>query len=349
LTCDHTLILMTDANRPLNAAVIGCGRMGKLHARVYAQLPGVKLVGVVDGDADFASAAAQIYHTQAFATVEELLGHHKVDLATVAVPTTSHVAAALPLIEKGVSVLVEKPLAGSVSECEQLVAAAKRAGVVTMVGHIERFNPAVRSLRDLGIRPGFIEVTRISPLTFRSIDVGVVLDMMIHDIDIVLSLAQSEVVEVSSTGVRVLSEAAEDVANARIKFASGCVANLTASRLAMKTERKLRVFSSDAYVSLDYQKKQGMVIRKGKNLQAIRDVVDQIRAGTIDDISQIDYAELVEMQELSIDDVEPIRAELESFVGAVRGQHASEVPFEDGLKAVALAQQIVAGVPASIV
>src|SRR5205085_11101250 len=168
---------------------------------------------------------------------------------------------------------------------------AKEYGAVMQVGHIERFNPAIRAVRQMEIAPRFMEVTRISPLTFRSIDVGVVLDMMIHDIDIVLMLARSKVAKIDATGVSVIGNV-EDICNARLTFENGCVANLTASRLALKTERKLRVFSSDAYVSIDYQKKYGIVARRTENLAAIRDAVAKIRAGEIEDLSELNYAEL---------------------------------------------------------
>jgi predicted dehydrogenase len=193
------------------------------------------------------------------------------------------------------------------------------------------------------IRPGFIEVTRISPLTFRSIDVGVVLDVMIHDIDIVLKLAGSPVVRVDAVGVSVIGDV-EDVCNARVEFANGCVANLTASRLAFKTERKLRVFSPDAYVSIDYQKKYGIVAQKSGNLDAIRSAVSKIRRGEIEDLSDLNYQDLVNVEELQIDDVEPLRAEQEAFVGAVTGKGPTEVSAEDGLAAVEVAERIVGAI-----
>jgi len=183
-------------------------------------------------------------------------------------------------------------------------------------------------------------VVRISPLTFRSIDVGVVLDIMIHDIDIVLKLARSQVARIDAVGVSVIG-GPEDICNARLTFENGCVANLTASRLALKTERRLRVFSPDAYVSLDYQKKYGIVARKTKNLAAIRDAVARARAGEIEDLSQLNFAELVNIEELSIDDTEPLRAELDSFVHAVLSGGTPEVPAEDGLAAVETATRIV--------
>jgi predicted dehydrogenase len=192
----------------------------------------------------------------------------------------------------------------------------------------------------LGIRPGFIEVMRISPMTFRSIDVGVVLDVMIHDIDIVLRLAGSPVKAVDAVGVCVIGPH-EDICNARLTFENGCVANLTASRLALKTERKLRVFSPEAYVSLDYQKKYGIVVRRSGTLDSVREVVARIRAGKVTDLSELNYADLVQVEELQIDDVEPARAQLESFIAAVRGETPPVVSAEDGLAAVELATRIV--------
>jgi predicted dehydrogenase len=192
----------------------------------------------------------------------------------------------------------------------------------------------------LDIHPRFMEVTRISPMTFRSIDVGVVLDMMIHDIDIVLMLAGSPVSRIDATGVSVIGDV-EDICNARLTFANGCVANLTASRLAMRTERKLRIFSADAYVSVDYQKRHGIVIRRSGNVDAIRNAAAKIRAGEIEDISQLNYADLVHIEELKIDDVEPLRAELDAFVDALTTGSRPVVSAEDGMNAVDVAARIV--------
>ena len=239
---------------PIPVAVVGCGRMGRLHARVYSEMPQVKLVGVCDTNADVAATVADEFGCRSFARPEELLDALDVGAATIAVPTVYHGDAAELLLSRGVPCLVEKPLARDVTEARRIVEAARKYKLPVQVGHIERFNPAIRAMDRLGIRPGFIEVTRISPMTFRSMDVGVVLDVMIHDIDIVLRLAGSPVKTVDAVGVSVIGPH-EDICNARVTFANGCVANLTASRLAMRTERKLRAFSPDAYVSLDYQKK----------------------------------------------------------------------------------------------
>ncbi len=322
-------------------AVIGCGRMGRLHARVYSQMPRVRLVGVYDANLESAKATAAEYGGEAFSDVEPLAD--RVNAATIAVPTNFHAELAEPFLRRGVACLIEKPLAPNVDEARRIVELAHEHHAVLQVGHIERFNPAMRAMQRLNIQPRFIEVSRISPLTFRSIDVGVVLDMMIHDIDIVLTLAASDVERIDAVGVSVIGDV-EDICNARLTFANGCVANITASRLALKTERRMRVFSADAYVSLDYQKKYGIVARRTSNLPAIRNAVAQMRSGEIEDLSQLNFNELVNVEELQIDDVEPLRAELESFIDAVEGKAKPPVSGADGLAAVQLATRIVAAI-----
>jgi predicted dehydrogenase len=314
--------------------------MGRLHARVCSQTPGVRLVGVLDTSPDAAAATAEQYSTRAYDDLSKLL--QDAQAAIIAVPTLQHPEIALACIEHGIPCLIEKPLAATSAAARRIAESAAARKVPVQVGHIERFNPAVRAMGTLDLQPRFIEVTRISPLTFRSIDVGVVLDMMIHDIDIVLQLAASPLSRVDAVGVSVLGAgAAEDICNARLTFASGCVANLTASRLALKTERKLRVFSPDAYISLDYQKKYAMVARRGGNIAAIRDTVAKIRQGEITDLSQLNFADLVQLEELAIDDVEPLRAQLESFIDCVAGRRPPVVSAADGLAAVETAERIV--------
>ncbi len=327
-------------DEPLAVGVIGCGRMGQLHARVYSQMPQVRLVGLFDADRDMAVAAQEKYGGEVFDSVPAMA--ERVQAVTIAVPTQFHASTAEPLLRRGVHCLIEKPLAKDFADARQIAEWSRQHGAVVQVGHIERFNPIVRSMNQLAIEPRFIEVIRISPLTFRSIDVGVVLDMMIHDIDIVLRLARSPVARIDAVGVSVIgAPAPEDICNARLTFENGCVANMTASRLAMKVERKLRVFSADAYVSIDYQKKYGMVARKTQNLAAIRNAVARARSGEIEDFSQLNFAELVQIEELQINDVEPLRAELDSFIHAVRTGQTPEVPVEDGLAAVETATRIV--------
>ena len=324
----------------LPIAIIGCGKMGRLHARVCSQLPRVRLVGVYDTSHLAAKAAAAEFAVPAFDSIDDLLAQARA--VCIAVPTVHHLAVARQCLLRKVPCLIEKPIAPDSDSARQIVDLARQAGVVVQVGHIERFNPAVRAMCGLNMAPRFIEVIRVSPLTFRGIDVGVVLDMMIHDIDIVLRLAGSEITHVSAVTVSVLGEGAgEDVCNARLTFANGCVANLAASRLSLKTERKLRVFSPDAYVSLDYHKKHATVIRRGRNLSAIRDAVSQIRAGQITDLSQLNFTELVDMEELTISDAEPARAQMESFVASVLDSAPVEVSADQGLAAVRTAERIV--------
>jgi len=323
---------------PLPVGVIGCGRMGRLHARVYSEMPSVKLVGVFDDSREAAESAAAEYKCPAAGSLDELLG--RAQAVTIAVPTRFHADVAERCLGRGVACLVEKPLAKDVADGRRIADAARRAGVTVQVGHIERFNPVVRAMGKLAMAPRFIEVIRISPMTFRSIDVGVVLDMMIHDIDIVLKLARSPVARIDAVGVSVIG-GHEDICNARLTFANGCVANVTASRLALKTERKLRVFSSESYLSVDYQKRFGVVVRRTGNLDAIREAAESIRRGDVADASGLNYTDLLQVEELQISDTEPLRAQLDAFVSSVRDGTPPEVTVEDGLAAVETAVRIV--------
>lgn len=338
---------MADASDRMQVAVVGVGRMGKHHARTYAKLAQVKLVAVVDADVERAAEVADEYGGEALGSVEELLAKFP-GLAgvSVAVPTKYHAAAAEPLLRRRIPCLIEKPLAPTLAEARQLAAIAAEHGTVLQVGHTERFNPAVRAVAAMDLTPRFIEVDRVSPMTFRSLDVGVVMDLMIHDLDIVLMLARSTIAKVDAVGVAVMGEA-EDVADARLTFANGCVANITASRLALKTERKLRLFSDAAYVSLDYQKRSGVVIRRTDNDAALTHVREQIAAGA--DLSDVDYSELVNVNELSMDDGaadDPLTAELSSFLSAaVRGE-APAVDAQAGYAAVDAAERVLTAIRA---
>ncbi|RMF79070.1 MAG: gfo/Idh/MocA family oxidoreductase [Planctomycetota bacterium] len=325
-------------NSPLPVAVIGAGHMGRHHVRIYDKLPQAQLVAVIDKDVERARALAEPLGAKYAAELTPELGD--VAAVTVAVPTVNHLEVAAPLIERGVGVLVEKPLAQSVAQAEEIARLAERHGVVVQVGHTERFNPAVRAVQRMGVRPKFVETHRISPFTFRSADVGVVFDMMIHDIDIMLSLVQDEVERVDAVGVNVLGPH-EDIANARVNCRRGAVANLTASRLALKTERKLRVFCEDAYVSLDYQKKLGVAVRLDKNL----DVIKFAREKNIEDLSQmagVDFGKLVKIEPLSIEPRDALEDELATFIECVRDRKQPPVSARDGVAAVRVAEQIVA-------
>jgi predicted dehydrogenase len=319
-------------------AVIGAGHMGRHHARIYRELPEAELLGVVDTDTGRGEAIAREFETEHYTSIEPLLG--RVRAVSAAVPTVAHVAVARPLLERGLAVLIEKPIAPDSAAARDLLSCARRHNALVQVGHTERFNPVVRAMNRMRVAPRFIETHRISPFTFRSADIGVVMDMMIHDIDIVLHLVRSKPARVEAVGVRVLARN-EDIANARVIFEDGCVANLTASRLALKTERKIRVFSEEAYLSLDYQKKSGIAITKDANL----DLLKFARERNATDLSQLagtDFGSMVKVEPLQVDDVEPLRAELQSFLHAVRTGEPPEVSAEDGVAAVELAEQIIA-------
>lgn len=321
-------------------AVIGVGHMGRHHARLYAELPRSRLVAVVDKDAARAAQCAKEYGAKALSSIDEL--PDEVRAVSLAVPTVYHLPIAEALLRRGVAVLVEKPLAATVAEADQILACTRETGTLLTVGHTERFNPVVRAMQRLNIRPKYVETQRVSPFRFRSADVGVVSDMMIHDIDIVLSMVRSPVTGVDAVGVNVLGKH-EDVANARVTFASGAVANLVASRLALKTDRRIRVFSETAYLSVDYQRKSGIAVTRDANL----DILALARDKNVEDLSQmanLDFGKLVKVEPLQVDDVEPLRAELEAFLTSVQTGSPPAVTAEDGAAAVRLAAQIVEAV-----
>ncbi|MCC6680389.1 MAG: Gfo/Idh/MocA family oxidoreductase [Phycisphaeraceae bacterium] len=331
-------------NGPLDVAVIGVGRMGRHHARTYAAMPQANLVAVVDADGERAATVADEYGCRAFTTTDQLLREYpNLPGVTVAVPTQYHQSAAEPLLQRGIACLIEKPLAPTMQQARHLAELAATCGAVLQVGHTERFNPAVRAVAAMDLTARYIEVDRVSPMTFRSLDVGVVMDMMIHDLDIVLMLARSPIKKVDATGVAVLGEH-EDIANARIVFESGCVAAITASRLAFKTQRKLRLFSEDAYVSLDYQARNGTAIRRTPgNVDALNNLRSELAAGR--DLSDLDWSRIVSIENLTMDlppaEQDPLTAELGSFLDAVRTGAAPLVDAEAGYFAVAAAERVV--------
>ncbi len=328
----------------IKIAVIGVGRMGKLHCRVLSELPQAQLVCVVDRDLQAAQAVAAQYHCQALESPAQAAAI--ADAAIVAVPTVGHIQAALPFVQAGKPVLIEKPIAKSSAEAQQLLDLAAKTGSTVQVGHTERFNPAVEALGRYAITPKFIEATRISPFTFRSADVGVVLDMMIHDIDLVLTMAHGDPVSIEAVGVNVIG-VHEDIANARLVFANGCVANLTASRLAIKSERKMRIFSEQAYVSVDYAKKVGAVVRKSDN----RDLIQLAREKNVKDLAELalhmDYSKLVRVEDLQVDETaEPLKKQAESFCRCVAEGAEPVVSGVAGLAAVRCAERIVQAIQA---
>jgi len=320
-------------------AVVGVGRMGRHHARIYHQLDAADLLAVVDLDEDRAASLADEYNCASLRSVDELLDRFpQIRGVTIATPTVRHEACAAPLLDRRIACLIEKPLAPSVEVARRIVDRARDRDALVQVGHSERFNPVVRAISDLDITPRFIEVDRVSPMTFRSIDVGVVFDIMIHDLDIVLMMARSPLREVRAAGVAVLGEH-EDVANARLEFEDGCVANLTASRLAMKTERKLRVFSETSYISLNYAAKSGVIINRTDNTEALQAVRQQIADGA--DLTDLDYTELVNIADITINDEEPLRGELSNFLDAIAGRARPAVDAHAGFAAVDAAERVV--------
>jgi predicted dehydrogenase len=300
----------------MRAAVIGVGHLGKHHARILSSLPGISLAGIVDLNRDRAAQIASQYNTHAFDTVGEI---ENLDLAVIAVPTVSHAAIALPLIEAGVHTLVEKPVTQTVAEADSLIEAARHSGVVLAVGHSERFNPAVVAARPHIDDPRFIEVHRLGTAPERSLDIDVVLDLMIHDLDLILSVVKSQVESVEAVGVPVLTPRV-DIANARLRFRNGCIANLTASRISRDAVRKIRFFQRDAYVSID----------TGARDVEMWSVVPQEGA-----------APKIGGGKLAVRGDEPLKSELEDFVAAIRDRRRPAVSGEEGRAALALAVRIV--------
>ena len=300
---------------PVRAAVIGVGALGQHHARVYESLPEARLVGVYDLDHDRAAEVAARHSCRAFAHQRELLA--EAEAVSVAVPTVDHHRVARAVLEEGRHVLVEKPMASTLSEADDLIRVAGERGLVLQVGHIERFNPAVEVLRATVSRPRFIEVHRLGEFSPRSLDIDVVLDLMIHDLDILLSLDGSEVVGVDAVGVPVLTPKV-DIANARVRFASGLIANLTASRVSAEKVRKFRVFSPRTYISVDFTAREARVYR----------------------LQESPSGPAISVERTATPEEEPLRRQLSGFLRAVREGSPPAVTGADGRRALALALTI---------
>jgi predicted dehydrogenase len=300
----------------LRAAVVGVGYLGRFHAEKYAAHPGATLVGVADVDGDRARAVARELGVPAVTDHRVLLG--QIDCASVAVPTQHHYAVARDLLEAGVDVLVEKPLTPSVEEGKALVELAARGARVLQVGHLERFNPAVLALEGVITQPRFIECHRLAPFNERGTDVDVVTDLMIHDLDVILSIVPSALRSVEAVGVPVLTPSV-DIANARLRFANGCIANVTASRVSLKRERKLRIFQADAYLSVDYGEQRVQICR--------REPGD-------------DGQTTLTIENRSVPEGDALESEIDAFLRAVREREAPPVSGWDGLRALEVVQVI---------
>lgn len=305
-------------DKPVRMGVIGVGSLGQWHARIYSELEHTVLSGVYDVDPDRAREIAERYNTEAVPSIEELC--ERIDAASVAVPTDRHLEVFNLLAERGIHMLVEKPIATTTREARQMVRAAEQRNLILQVGHVERFNPVVQFVDEQLTSARFIEATRLAPYPParedappRGTEVSVVLDLMIHDLDIILQLARSPVVDIRATGVAVLSPT-EDIANARIKFKNGCIANVTASRISREKLRKLRVFQDDSYMSLDYMEQSGQFYRKS--------------------------ATGIEALPVPIEKGEPLLAELDSFTRCVRDKRDPLVTGRHGSQALKLAVDI---------
>jgi predicted dehydrogenase len=315
--------------KPLRAAVVGVGYFGAFHAEKYAALADVELVAVVDRDRERAAGIAARLGARPCGCIEEL--PPDIDLASVAVPTAAHASVALRLIEAGVHVLVEKPMARTLEEADALIAAARSRGVLLQVGHLERFNGALVAVRDRIVAPVFIESHRLAPFKPRSTDVDIVLDVMIHDLDLVLDLVPGGVREVRANGTPVLTDHV-DIAHARLEFDGGCVANITASRVSTKSMRKMRIFERDCYVSIDMQSGEVTLAAKRAGAPALPGLPP------------------IELREFRVEPGDALMAEVRAFVEAVRRRAPAPVGGDAGRRALAVALEIrgriAAGMPA---
>jgi predicted dehydrogenase len=301
--------------RKVRVAVVGCGEFGRNHARVYRELENVELVGMFDQNAERGQQMAQEFGARAFSQLGELRG--AVDAASVAVPTAVHQEIGCELMEMGVDALVEKPMARTASEADALIAAARQTNRILQVGHVERFNPAVRAIEPFVKRPLFFEVHRLGVFTPRSLDVDVIYDLMIHDLDILLALVKEPVEEVRAVGIPVLTDKV-DIAHARLEFEGGAVANVTASRVSTERVRKMRFFQESEYISLDYARR------------------DALRIGVKHPGPQPEFG----FEKLPAPDTEPLRAELEAFVESVKTRKPPKTDGAAGRAALELATRI---------
>src|ERR1700719_3474801 len=310
---------MSAAPERVPVAVVGAGEFGRNHARVYGELQNTELLGIFDRDATKARAVAEEFHTRVFGDLEELRGCVKA--ASVAVPTEAHSEVGCRLMDMGIDVLVEKPMAADLAQADALLKAAKTNQRILQVGHVERFNPAVIAVEPIVNRPLFFEVHRLGVFTARSLDVDVIYDLMIHDLDILLTLVKENVTEVKAVGIPVLTDKV-DIAHARLEFTGGAVANVTASRVSTERVRKMRFFQQHEYISVDFTRQDAL----------------RVRVAEPGPQPKFDFAALPAEHE------EPLRAELRAFLESVRTRRAPAVDGAAGRRALALADQVMAGI-----
>ena len=301
----------------IKVGVVGVGYLGDHHARVYSEIPSVELVGVADTDRKRAEEVAQKFNTTPYVDYRDLIG--KVNAVSIVVPTVLHHEVAIDFIKNGVDILLEKPITRTIPEARNLIKEADKKSLILQIGHLERFNAAFRRLKGILTTPLFIESYRLSPFPERGADVDVILDLMIHDIDIALSLMGSEISDIRAVGIPVLTSKV-DIANVRIEFRSGCVANLTSSRVSKEKMRKLRIFQPEAYISLDYQNQELLVFKR---------------------ILKEGMRPEIEMERVNVIKGDSLKAEIEAFIDSVKSRKAPLVSGKEGLAALTVAQKII--------
>lgn len=302
----------------LRAAVIGAGRLGSLHAQKYAAIDGVRVAAIVDIDRARAEKLAALTGATAITDYRDLAG--RVDLVTIASPGSTHFEIASAMLRAGVDVLLEKPMATTLAQARKLATLGNRSGRVFQIGHLERFNPAIVRLRSIVTHPRFVECHRLAPFTARGTDVDVILDLMVHDLDVILSLASSPAVSVEAVGVAILTDSI-DLANARIRFRNGLIANVTTSRVAPRRERKIRFFQPDAYISVDYEARRVQIYRKSPPPPGAK-------------------FPIISAEQIDLESGDPLADEVAAFVAAVRHRTAPAVTSADGLRVIELSERI---------
>jgi predicted dehydrogenase len=317
---------------PLNVGVIGVGHLGSLHAKMYSQIPSVHFVGVYDVDLKRAETLAAEFGIKAFATLDDLLS--QVQAVSIATVTQSHYDVAMQVIKRGVHLLIEKPITATIEQAKAVTERAEIKGLKLQVGHIERFNPAILALEPYNITPLFIESHRLAQFNPRGSDVAVVLDLMIHDIDLILSLVKSKVTRIDANGIAVISDT-PDIANARLQFENGCVANVTASRISQNKMRKMRLFQRDAYISIDFAQGLSEVFRLVD--EETPNLKPTMMLGKID---QGLHKRIIVYEQPEVQEVNALKYELERFVESVQKNTETPVTGRDGLHALEVAQEI---------
>ncbi len=327
--------------KPVRAAVVGVGHLGRIHARILAALPAVELVGVVDPIEANRREVAAAHQTRSFADHRELVG--QIDAAVIATPTRFHAQVARDLLTVGIHLLVEKPLAASSVEAAEMVESARRRGVVLQVGHVERFNPALMAATPHLREPKYIEAVRRSGFSFRSTDIGVVLDLMVHDLDLILSLVRSPIRQVDALGVALFGRH-EDLVNARLTFANGCVATLSASRASHEAARTMQVWTRRGYAAVDFAARTATVVRPSEAIARHELDIERLSVAERSELKDHLLAEHLPVEQLVVPPGDPLTAELTDFVTAVRTGRAPRVSGQQGLDAIRAAELVLAQV-----